>query len=71
MILLTILMWYAIGSAVWFVGWLGFFFLFEAKHDASGDGGLAYLFLSLLPLVGPWMLAHEAYDRTLRKLKMR
>jgi len=36
-------LWYIpIACAAWSVGWLLFFyFVIEAKHDASGDGGLA------------------------------
>lgn len=56
MILLYILGGYALLSLLWSVGCIAFYFLLEAKHDASGDGGLAFMFLGLLPYIWPWLI---------------
>lgn len=56
MILLTIVMYYAATATLWVFGWLAFYFLTQAKTDYSGDGGLAYGFVALLPFIWPWYL---------------
>lgn len=49
-----------------FVGWpllvWGFYFLFEARNDTSGDGGLAFLFIGLLPWIVPVLAVGMVWD---------
>ena len=64
--ILTIILAYLAFAVAWTVGWLAFYFVFEAKHDGSGDGGLAYMFISSLSWIWPWLLYSILRDKMSR-----
>lgn len=65
-----IIIFYVLGGMVlWTVGWLAFYFLLEARHDASGDGGLAFGAIALLPWLAPYLLYQAAKEATLEAWK--
>lgn len=42
------LLWLLLFFPAWTLGWWAWYLIFEAKRDASGDGGIAMFFIGLI-----------------------
>lgn len=60
--ILTILLYFLGGCALWTVGWIAFYHLFERQHDASGDAGLAVSVIALVWAIPVLLLLQKIYE---------
>ena len=63
---LVILLTVVLVPVVWFIASVAFYYGFVAKNDASGDAGLAFMVIALLPVLPFVMLAGLIYSNVKR-----
>lgn len=56
-------LWLLLVFPAWTLGWWAYYLIFDSKHDASGDGGIAVLFISLIWIAGPMMIFQNLFRK--------